>query len=156
MLFLMFPYSCILFRMCLSGSAYATPILNNMHEYGNIKNNMTLLKQINKGPSMNCLEQFSFNYMHKTKNWYKSKTRENTTQYSDSFPRDRDVTSTCDIDLLITRSITSQLVLSQTSTSEHITEYIGMYRITITTSFYLTEYSTNNVLYVLDTDCNCF
>jgi hypothetical protein len=39
-------------------SAYATHILNNMHEYGNINNNMTFLKQINKGTSMNSLEQF--------------------------------------------------------------------------------------------------
>ena len=67
------------------------------------------------------LENWKDYYMHKTENWYKDTTRENTTQYSDSFPRHRDVTSTCDIDLLITCSITPQLVLSQPSTSEHTT-----------------------------------
>jgi hypothetical protein len=102
-------------------SDYATHILNSMHEYGNINNNMILHKQIHKGTSMNTLEQFTFNYMHKTKNWYKNKTWENTTQYSDSFPRHKDVTSTRDINLLISRSITPQLVLFQTSTSEHTT-----------------------------------
>jgi hypothetical protein len=31
-----------------------------------------------------------------------------------------------------------------------------MYRITITTLFYLTEYSTTNILYILYIDFNCF
>jgi hypothetical protein len=39
-------------------SAYATHILNNVHEYGSINNNMTLLKQANKGPHVNSLKQF--------------------------------------------------------------------------------------------------
>jgi hypothetical protein len=48
-------------------SAYAAHILNNIHEYGST-NNMSLLKQVNKGPHMNCLEQFySQLYAHNTK-----------------------------------------------------------------------------------------
>jgi hypothetical protein len=39
-------------------SAYATHIINNLHEYGNINDNMSMLKQTNKGPYMNTLEQF--------------------------------------------------------------------------------------------------
>jgi hypothetical protein len=88
--------------------------------------------------------------------------------------------------LRISRSITPQLVLSQTSTSEHTTWYIYtghtqkngavvivntiktapffcvcpiyiyIYRITITTSFCLTEYSKNNILYILEIDFNFF
>jgi hypothetical protein len=39
-------------------SAYATHIINNLHEYGDINDNMSMLKQTNKGPHMNTLEQF--------------------------------------------------------------------------------------------------
>jgi hypothetical protein len=39
-------------------SAYAAHIINNIHEYGSINNNMTLFKQANKGPHTNSLEQF--------------------------------------------------------------------------------------------------
>jgi hypothetical protein len=39
-------------------SAYATHIINNLHEYGDINDNMSMLKQINKGPYINTLEQF--------------------------------------------------------------------------------------------------
>jgi hypothetical protein len=38
-------------------SAYAAHILNNMHEYGDI-NSMSLIKQVNKGLSVNTYEQF--------------------------------------------------------------------------------------------------
>jgi hypothetical protein len=41
-------------------SAYAAHILSNVQEYGNININMSLLKQVNKGPSMNSFEQFYF------------------------------------------------------------------------------------------------
>jgi hypothetical protein len=75
-------------------SAYATHTLNNIHEYGNI-NNMTLLKQINKGTSMNSLEQFYIQLYAQNK---KLVQEQNTS---------------C--------SITPQLALSQPSTSEHTT-----------------------------------
>jgi hypothetical protein len=39
-------------------SAYAVYILHNAHEYGRINNSMSVLKQVNKGPSMNSFEQF--------------------------------------------------------------------------------------------------
>ena len=39
-------------------SAYATHIINNLHEYGDINDNMSMLKQRNKEPYMNTLEQF--------------------------------------------------------------------------------------------------
>jgi hypothetical protein len=39
-------------------SAYAAHILNNVHEYGKISTNMSLLKQVDKGPSRNSYEQF--------------------------------------------------------------------------------------------------
>jgi hypothetical protein len=39
-------------------SAYTTHSLNNTHEYRNINDNMSLLKQVNKGPSVNSFEQF--------------------------------------------------------------------------------------------------
>ena len=37
---------------------HAAHILNNVHEYGPVKNSMSLLKQVNKGPSVNSFEQF--------------------------------------------------------------------------------------------------
>jgi hypothetical protein len=39
-------------------SAYATHIIDNLHEYGDINDNMSMLKQTNKGPYMKTLEQF--------------------------------------------------------------------------------------------------
>ena len=39
-------------------SAYAAHIINNLHEYGNIYDNMSMLQKTNKGPYMNTLEQF--------------------------------------------------------------------------------------------------
>jgi hypothetical protein len=48
-------------------SAYAAHILNNIHEYGSI-NNVSLLKQVNKGPHMNSMEQFYIQlYAHNKK-----------------------------------------------------------------------------------------
>jgi len=42
-------------------SAYALHILNNRHEYGNLKQTMHLLKTCSKGKKMNCSESF---YIH--------------------------------------------------------------------------------------------
>jgi len=42
-------------------SAYASHILNNKHEYGNVDRTIQLLKQWNKGNNMNRWESFSIN-----------------------------------------------------------------------------------------------
>jgi hypothetical protein len=47
--------------------AYAAHILNNIHEYGIINKNMSLFKQLNKGPHINS-EQFDIQlYGHNKK-----------------------------------------------------------------------------------------
>lgn len=49
-------------------SAYAAHILSNIHEYGSINNNTSLLKQVNKGPHMSSKEQFYIQlYAHNKK-----------------------------------------------------------------------------------------
>jgi hypothetical protein len=61
-------------------SVYALRILNNNHEYGPIKTNMFLLKQITKTSLLIPMNNFMFNHTLTTRNSYRNKTQVKRTQ----------------------------------------------------------------------------
>jgi hypothetical protein len=100
-------------------SAYATHIINNLHEFRDINDNMSILKQTNKGPYMNTLEQFYIQLFA-----YNNKLipEQNTGDYSPIFRFIYDiqkVTPPCDRDLLkyrIHNSIASTVLTTKQAT----------------------------------------
>jgi hypothetical protein len=62
-----------------------THILNNVHKYGNINNNMSLLKEVNKGSSVNASGQFTSSCTLVIINLFPTKAQEITPLLSNPF-----------------------------------------------------------------------